>query len=160
MDRAYHRDEMLASILSAQKGDIEKTDATPGDANNGVDLLTKKLSDMLVLKPLGIDMAGSTITGTLATLISGFPVILTFEPEIEEEPAHLRKLPDEVIVMVLRRLDHTSIERFAVVNRRARILTLDSTIWRCAVLCCFGRCSIIQTLNEFTSFQGYGRDHL
>ena len=69
-------------------------------------------------------------TDSLAKLISTFPHDLSFEPLIENEDVPLRVLPDEVLVLVLKRLDPLSIERFALLSRKARILSLDSTIWR------------------------------
>jgi F-box protein 9 len=41
----------------------------------------------------------------------------------------LNKLPDELLVMIIVTLDTTSIERFARVCKKARILTLDPVIW-------------------------------
>lgn len=77
------------------------------------------------------------LTGTLATLLAGFPENLTFEPEVspieggDAIPPPLSMLPDEVLVLVLCRLDSAGIERFAAVCRKARVVSLDSAIWRC-----------------------------
>lgn len=46
------------------------------------------------------------------------------------EPIHITRIPDELLVYIFRYLDHGTIERFASVSRKARALTLDSTIWR------------------------------
>lgn len=70
------------------------------------------------------------VTGTLAGLISAFSENLKFEPEIEGENTPISLLPDEILVMILCKLEPTSIERFARVNRKARILSLDPVIWR------------------------------
>ncbi|KAF8916347.1 hypothetical protein CPB85DRAFT_1290963 [Mucidula mucida] len=69
-------------------------------------------------------------TKTLAKVIAGFPEHLAFDPEVEEESVPLNGLPDEILVRILLGLDPTSLERFAVVSRKARVFTLDSAIWR------------------------------
>ena len=66
----------------------------------------------------------------ISKIAQGFPQPLTFEPEEETEPVEITRIPDEVLVYILRFLDHGSIERFASISRKARVLTLDSTIWR------------------------------
>jgi hypothetical protein len=71
--------------------------------------------------------------GGSARLLQGFPQILTFERENEEEGAPLQTLPEELLILILRMLDPTSIERFAAVSRKAFTLSLDNTIWRYAV---------------------------
>lgn len=69
-------------------------------------------------------------TGTLAHLVADWPSNLTFEPEEETEPIFIRVLPDELLVHILQFLDVTALERFASINKKARILSLDSSIWR------------------------------
>jgi len=46
------------------------------------------------------------------------------------EPLALQRLPDEILVHTLRYLGASAIERFARVSRKARVITLDATIWR------------------------------
>jgi F-box protein 9 len=70
-------------------------------------------------------------SGFLAQVLKNFPENLVFEPEDEKEglpPINL--IPDEVLLQILRILDYTTIERFAAVSRKARVLSLDSAIWR------------------------------
>lgn len=75
------------------------------------------------------------VTGTLATIMAPWGALeLKFEPEDEKQPVHLQTLPEELLVHVLEFLDTTSLERFALVNRKARVLTLDSALWRRFVL--------------------------
>lgn len=69
-------------------------------------------------------------TGTLAHLVASWPSNVCFEPEDETEPVHLRILPEELLVHISQYLDVTALERFGTINRKARILTLDPTIWR------------------------------
>jgi F-box protein 9 len=70
-------------------------------------------------------------SGFLAQVLKNFPENLVFEPDDEKEglpPINL--IPDEVLLQILRILDYTTIERFAAVSRKARVLSLDSAIWR------------------------------
>ncbi|KAJ6581588.1 hypothetical protein B0H19DRAFT_1115955 [Mycena capillaripes] len=120
VDRAYHTQEMLASINVAQTGGSK-----PGE---NVDQLATTLQRAVVIKS-GEDQGG-VVTGTLASLLEGFPPDLVFEPEDEEQPIHLNVLPEELLVLIIRKMDHTSIERFAAVSRKARVLSLDPGIWR------------------------------
>ncbi|KAJ7504312.1 hypothetical protein B0H11DRAFT_511098 [Mycena galericulata] len=125
VDRAYHTQEMLASISAAQtqtvSGDIGKESAD-------VDQLSTTLQHAVTIKS-GEEHRG-IVTGTIASLVESFPRELVFEPEDEEQPIHLNILPEELIIIIIRKLDHTSIERFAAVSRKARVLTLDPGIWR------------------------------
>ena len=69
-------------------------------------------------------------TSVISGIVQKFPQPLTFEREEETEPIPITRVPDEVLVYILRYLDHGTIERFASISRKARALTLDSTIWR------------------------------
>ncbi|KAI0083944.1 hypothetical protein BDY19DRAFT_899405, partial [Irpex rosettiformis] len=98
----------------------QKSDGGIGDIVEGLDRVS-----------LGKSAAGSKVaTGTLAHLVADWPSNLVFEPEELKEPILIRILPDELLVHILQFLDVTSLERFATVNRKARMLTLDSSIWR------------------------------
>ncbi|OAX36138.1 hypothetical protein K503DRAFT_772811 [Rhizopogon vinicolor AM-OR11-026] len=67
----------------------------------------------------------------LAQVIKSFPEHLVFEPEDEKGgPPSVNLIPDELLLKVLRTLDYTTVERFATVSRKARMLSLDSAIWR------------------------------
>lgn len=70
------------------------------------------------------------VTGTLVSIIDTWPVALCFEKEDEKDPIPIESLPDEILVHVLMCLGVRSLERFATVNRKARIVTLDSHVWR------------------------------
>jgi len=61
--------------------------------------------------------APAIITGTLATLLNGFPYDLIFKPENEEEQIFLNTLPEELLILMISNLEPTSIERFATVSR-------------------------------------------
>ena len=116
MDHAYQYEQMLSSIQHAR------------EESSSIDSLSSSVETTLTLKPVdsGVPLV---ITGPLASLLANFPRYLMFEPENEEGPVFLNKLPDELLVMIIITLDTTSIERFAKVCKKARILTLDPVIW-------------------------------
>ncbi|KAG6891596.1 hypothetical protein C0992_002635 [Termitomyces sp. T32_za158] len=128
VDQIYHREEALASISAAQKNTLHKS--TTSSANDSVEELTAKAQAALSVKSRAGASAVRVTSQVLAQVLAGFPDDLLFVPEIEEEPVHLQKLPEELLVMFLRKLDTTSIERFASVCRKARVIALDSLIWR------------------------------
>lgn len=130
MDRVYHREDKLASIFAARQAPKSKPHADTADADSAVDEPANNTQRTLSLK-WGYNTA-AIVTGTLADIVSKFPETLSFEPEMDQEPVPLRKLPDELLIMILCQLDTTSIERFAIVNRKARILALESSIWKWA----------------------------
>ncbi|KAG8832964.1 hypothetical protein FRC17_000231 [Serendipita sp. 399] len=59
---------------------------------------------------------------------------LRFDPELETEPVHLNKLPDELLLLVLHSImqagDTKGLERFATVSKKARFITLEQGLWR------------------------------
>ncbi|KAI0630558.1 hypothetical protein C8Q77DRAFT_212597 [Trametes polyzona] len=136
VDRAYHMvEEQLkgASIANApapSKSHHRKTSSAAGT----VDALVDGLQSMDIGAshvPVARTRGEGLVTGTLASLLSSWPAdALSFEPDNEQEGVPIRRLPDELLVIVLRLLDHTSIERFARVNRKARVIALDASIWR------------------------------
>ncbi|KAI6041304.1 hypothetical protein EDC04DRAFT_2867306 [Pisolithus marmoratus] len=69
-------------------------------------------------------------SGTLAKLIANFPTELALDPEDKDEGVALNMIPDELLLHILRSLDITTIERFATICRKARVLSLDSAIWK------------------------------
>ena len=70
------------------------------------------------------------VSGSLANILANFPMPLSFEPEDERALSPLRRLPDELLVHILGYFGAVAIERFALVSRKARMITLDATIWR------------------------------
>lgn len=92
--------------------------------------LSVAIETTLTLKSQAVDSGALAVTsGPLASFLATFPKNLMFEPEDQEEPVLLNKLPGELLVMIIMTLDITSIERFARVCKKARILTLDPVIW-------------------------------
>ena len=116
MDHAYQYEQMLSSMQHARQ------ESSP------IDSLSSSVETTFTLKPAESGVP-PVIVGPLASLLANFERNLMFDPENEEEPVHLNKLPDELLVMIIVTLDTTSIERFARVCKKARILTLDPVIW-------------------------------
>lgn len=72
----------------------------------------------------------ASVSGLLASILANFPMSLSFEPEDERASSPLQRLPDELLVHILRYLGTAAIEHFALVSRKARLITLEATIWR------------------------------
>lgn len=108
---------MLSSIRQAHQ---ESGSPDGSSATNETALTLKHVVDSEV--PSGR-------SGHLGSLLANFSQNLVFEPENEKEPVFLNKLPEELLIVIIATLDITSIERFARVCKKARILTLDPGIW-------------------------------
>ena len=116
MDRAYHYEQMLSSIQHARQ------------ESSSIDDVSAAVETSLISEHVDSRMSSATI-GPLSSLLTNFARNLMFEPENEEQPVFLNRLPDELMVMIIVTLDTTSIEQFARVCRKARIVTLDPVIW-------------------------------
>ena len=75
-----------------------------------------------------------TVTGRLSSLVESWSQPLYFAPEDETTGIPINRLPNEVIILILCHfsvnMDADSIERFAMVSRRARMVSLDLSVWR------------------------------
>ncbi|TFK53425.1 hypothetical protein OE88DRAFT_1655559, partial [Heliocybe sulcata] len=137
VDKAYRKAEKLEELrLQTKQAAAGGAPAisTASDVASSEVIIDGKALDLSVLS-ISADTKGThgvegIVTGKLADLLETFSKDLGFEPEDENQKLHMRKLPDELLVQVLRCLDHTSIERFALVNKKARIISLDTAIWR------------------------------
>ncbi|KIM51716.1 hypothetical protein SCLCIDRAFT_33225 [Scleroderma citrinum Foug A] len=70
-------------------------------------------------------------SGVLANVITDLPSNLTFASDNKHEGATLSLIPNELLLRILRSLsDTTTIERFAAVCRKARVLSLNPLPWR------------------------------
>lgn len=116
MDRAYHYEQMLSSIQH------------PCQESSPIDCLSAAVETTLALKHVESGMPSVT-TGSLTNILANVARNLVFEPENDKEPVFLNKLPEELLVMIMATLDTASVERFARVCKKARILTLDPVIW-------------------------------
>ncbi|KIY62254.1 hypothetical protein CYLTODRAFT_427053 [Cylindrobasidium torrendii FP15055 ss-10] len=119
VDRLYHREELALSATRPRQPTDSTTRAPP---NADAPL------------PQAVLPVHPTHTIPLLDVISGFPDNFAFEPENETEPVHINVLPDEMLVKILSLLDPTTLERFASISRKARIFTLERSLWRELVL--------------------------
>ncbi|CCO29919.1 F-box only protein 9 AltName: Full=Cross-immune reaction antigen 1 [Rhizoctonia solani AG-1 IB] len=112
VDRAYHYRSTTDALESLTLAPIK-----PGTATQP--------------KPAPISIS-ATSTHSIRTLISAFPPAseLAFLPEDERQPVPIARVPDELLLHTLKLLDIVSIEHFALVCRRARVLTVDPDLWR------------------------------
>ncbi|KAH7921300.1 hypothetical protein BV22DRAFT_1038818 [Leucogyrophana mollusca] len=127
VDRAYHKEEQRLEQLALETAAARKKPASGAAPPGAVDGLAQGVEALSIHH--GTREIG-TVTGTLANVLAGFPQELIFEPEDEKEGTPIKIIPDELLLHILRSLDTTTIERFATVNRKARVLSLDSAIWR------------------------------
>lgn len=119
-----------SSTGSAAQAPVASTAHVTRPSVDGVEQITQGVEDISVEAGVKPPVGRSVVTGTLAGLVASWPRELTFEPEDEKQPVHLRILPVEILVKIMGYLDTTTLERLASVNRKTRVLSLDSTIWR------------------------------
>lgn len=127
VDKAYRKAELRSEAAAlAESSHVKRghQHAISHDVRSGE---SKGMDQILPVRPKHL------AAGSLTNLVSSFPRDVEFEPEIENEGVPLRLLPDEILVLILKTLDPLSIERFAVLNRKARVLSLDPAIWRYVV---------------------------
>jgi F-box protein 9 len=132
VDKAFYKAEQqqqLSATSMPRRGEGHTKSNTLTDAAN-IDKLARGVVALSVKNASG---SRGVVTGLLASLLDQFPQDLVFEPDDEKNGIPVNSLPDEILVLILRNLDATSIERFAVVNRKARVVSLDLGIWRCAI---------------------------
>jgi F-box protein 9 len=135
VDKMYHlREERAARTLEATS-----PTTTPPEPHKGKEAVISVRSGSDAIAPRAVQTKPPSsvpqhldrqISGLLADIVAGFPQPLSFEPEDERAPLPVQWLPDELLVHILRYLGVTTIERFARVSRKARVITLDTTIWR------------------------------
>lgn len=132
VDKAYHKEELRLANATATVDNLNvpskalgRRQRTSQDA--AVDGMT---DDMRKISIKTTSTSKGTASGSLAKLISEFPPDVDFIPEDDTEPVSLALLPDELLVHVFKFLDVASVERFASISRKARILSLDSDVWR------------------------------
>lgn len=131
VDKAYHR-AGLERELSTDFGSLAIHTPRTDLASKGSHQEETNVTHL----PSGVKSSKSA-RNALHRILTTFPPFdqLSFEPELENQPVLLNKLPDELLVYIIRHflgtVDTGSIERFGLVSRKARILTLDQSIWRC-----------------------------
>ncbi|KAJ4475067.1 hypothetical protein J3R30DRAFT_3337548 [Lentinula aciculospora] len=145
VDRLYEREEMLSAIMAQQITSVSSTknaetfdfSITPkavlADNSFTMEDLSKELENTLAVQNMkaAVPHAEHALASrSLDSVLHNFPRELVFEPEDEEASVPLNLLPDEMIVQILKILDPSTLERFASVNRKARSVSLDASIWR------------------------------
>jgi F-box protein 9 len=141
VDKSYHLKEQRARTLEA----ISLTATTVEEnAENVAPVSTMNARSNSVVPgvvhmkpPSSPHHTERQVSGLLASILANFPMPLSFEPEDERALSPLQRLPDELLVHILCYLGASTIERFALVSRRARMVTLDATIWRSGLLLSF-----------------------
>jgi len=130
VDRAYRREQMLQSILKEQQDALSTKHVGSFPIKEG-EQLPSSLKNVVNIEPKTGFVAG---TKTLANILQRIPLNVRFESENDNEPVLLDSLPSELLLLIVGKLDATSIERFATVSKKARALTLDRQIWRTLVV--------------------------
>jgi F-box protein 9 len=134
VDKAYHlREQKAAPRAPETSASVTATSVQPNAENKVAGSVGPAVDGGVVRVKRRSSSAHHPerqVSGLLAQIVVDFPVPLCFEPEDEREPLHLQRLPDELLVHILSYLGVTTIELFACVSRKARIITLDVIIWR------------------------------
>ena len=96
----------------------------------------KIATDGIQRNNIGANLASSDepdMNNGLRELISSFGSCLQFEVEPEDELSvcYLNRLPEELFIIILQYLEPVYVERFALVCKKARMLTLDPNVWMC-----------------------------
>ncbi|EJD07709.1 uncharacterized protein FOMMEDRAFT_71607 [Fomitiporia mediterranea MF3/22] len=126
VDKAYLKEEQRLEAAAHSKDSSHSLKQQEGASHvDGIEAVPLKESSKTVVAP-----QKRLETETLTRLVSTFPPDLSFAPMDESGDVLLRRVPDEVIVLILMTMDPLSIERFAMLDRKARVLSLDSAIWR------------------------------
>ncbi|EKM81707.1 hypothetical protein AGABI1DRAFT_70096 [Agaricus bisporus var. burnettii JB137-S8] len=148
VDRAYRREEMLKNMVYEQQV-VKKDPSTPSTTTTastnsvmtrspgGISEMADEITETMRLLSIK-SQTQAIVTGTFGALVASFldrePGRLAFKPEDETQPVIFNDLPEEILVEIIHLLDPTSIERFAQVSKKARIVTLESSIWRSLVV--------------------------
>jgi F-box protein 9 len=128
-DRFYHlREQRAARTLES----LAPTATTvEEDVENKAAALVNAQSNSAVSKakpPSSAHHPERQASSLLASILANFPRSLSFEPEDERAPSSLRRLPDELLVDILSYLSAATVELFARVSRKVRMITLGLTI--------------------------------
>lgn len=134
--RLYERQEFqslrvkpVAPLSASHSQGVQKISSDVSHVTQDLEKL--HVSDFTVGAAVTLPANHGVVTGTLASIMTPWESsVLVFEPEDEKQPVHLQSLPDELLVHILDFLDTSALERFALVDRKARVLALDSTLWR------------------------------
>ena len=132
VDKAYHKAEQQALAATAAAGQRPPGHRKTSSTDSAVERVTQSLKSMdLPLAHVYHAHHEAHVTGLLAKMVKDFPSVLFFEPEDETESTPLNSLPDEVLIHILGFLNTSALERFGSTCRKARVLTLEPSFWRC-----------------------------
>lgn len=158
VDKSYHLKEQRARTLEAIS--LTTTDVEENAENMAAVSIMNARSNSVVPGVVHMNPPSSPhhterqVSGLLASILANFPMPLSFEPEDERASSPLQRLPDELLVHIIRYLGAAAIEHFALVSRKARMITLDATIWRSDLLLSFfsnaqrrSLCGLFRTLS-------------
>jgi len=125
---------MLLNIAMQQSGKkkLPSSSSTAIAADPTQDDMTASIRAPSI-KPRNLPKGRTVTTGLLDTVVAAFleqEPTLNFVPQDETQPLAIKMLPEEILLEILHMLDSSSIETFALVCRKARVLTLESSIWR------------------------------
>lgn len=135
VDKAYHKAEQQSLAAATAAGERPPGHRKTSSSDSAVERVTQSLK--------GLDLPSAHVyhahheahvTGLLAKMVKDFPSVLLFEPEDETESTPLNSLPDEVLIHILGFLNTSALERFGSTCRKARVLTLEPSFWRCGSL--------------------------
>ena len=121
VDRAYFKEEQRLQQLGRSTvgmGHKKAASASRGEGTEGKDSRITWLAE------------SAQMNGILSKVLEKFPEMLSFEPENDQEGVPINMIPEELLLYILRNLDTMALERFATVSRRARVVSLDPSIWR------------------------------
>lgn len=131
-DKVGRIHEELEYSRFRQHGAVKPTaliDAVPEHAHVSAEAAVEHITQGVASVAVAPSGKHANLADALDELVSGWPIDIWFDPEDEKEAVHIRRLPDELFAKVMGYLDVTSLERFALVNRKARALALDATVW-------------------------------
>ena len=124
VDRAYFKEEQRLQQLgrpTVSMGHKKTASASRGEGAEGNDGRTTRHAE---------GKESVYMNGILSKILESFPEVLAFEPEDDQEGVPINMIPEELLLSILRNLDTITLERFATVSRKARVLSLDPSIWR------------------------------
>ncbi|KZS94313.1 hypothetical protein SISNIDRAFT_453194 [Sistotremastrum niveocremeum HHB9708] len=128
VDKAYHREEQKKAIAAHT---FVQPKHPPAESSSSRPALIQTDAHILDLKHLTIT---DDTRRPLHAVLANFPHDLVFLPEDDNKYSPFRLLPEEIVIHILIELarinDTTTIERFASVSRKGRMLSLDGAIWR------------------------------
>lgn len=132
VDKVYHRLQMLEITAGAQALDIGSGTISTHKGKEGP---RPKSSGHAHAESLSAKVPHMTLAALLASFDTAD--VFEFAPEDEQIGTPFSQTPDEIIILILREFarvrDITSLERFGSINKKARLVSLDRSLWRCVL---------------------------